>query len=88
MDGVKLKEALKDNSSLSYSTISMVAIANIMKFVVVSLEMDMKTLDYYYKIDVESLLNSAIPDDEIETLQKQGWSFTEDNKSLVLYLKS
>ncbi len=82
-----LKEALKDNQ-LSYSTISAAAMANIIPFANVELKMDEESLDYYYKINVEDLLASDMPNDELETLKSQGWSFSDDSKSLIVYLNN
>ena len=82
-----LKDKLGDNE-ISYSAIKYCTLINIMKFVNISLEMDRQTFDYYYKIDVDELLNSEITDDEFEILDDQGWAFSDDDKSLILYLKS
>lgn len=83
----KLKEALKDNE-ISYSSVDTSELYNIFRFATVNLEMDNKTLDYYYEINAEELANSDLPDAELETLKKQGWAFSENNKFLVLYLKN
>ena len=42
----------------------------------------------YYQIDVDDLVNSNMPKEEIETLKEQGWSFSNDEKSLILFLKN
>lgn len=81
-----LKEALKGNE-ISYSSVSAAELSNIYKFVGFDLEMDNKTLDYYYEISVENLINSDFPSSELKTLKKQGWAFTKDEKSIILYLK-
>lgn len=83
----KLKEALKDNK-ISYSSVETKELYNIFKFAYVNLQMDNKTLDYYYEIDAEELGNSELPDSELETLKKQGWAFSDNKKSLILYLKN
>ena len=83
----ELKEALESNT-LSYSRVDTSALVNIMKFVDVKLEMDRHTLDYYYKMSVAELVKSEMPTDELETLKKQGWSFSDDKKSLIVYLKN
>lgn len=82
-----LKSGL-DGNTLSYSNIRATELANIMKFVDVKLNIDKTTLDYFYEIYVDDLLRSEIPNDEIETLKNQGWSFSNDNKKLLLYLKN
>lgn len=83
----ELKNAL-DSNTLSYSLINASALANIMRFVDARLQIDKHTFDYYYEIDVNDLLKSDMPKEEIETLKKQGWSFDNDKKSLILYLKN
>lgn len=81
----ELETALKDNT-LSSSSVSFPALANIMKFVDVKLLMDKRTLDYYYEINVDDLLKSEMPIEELETLKKQGWSFSESKETLILFL--
>lgn len=83
----ELKNALDENT-LSYGSISASALANIMKFVYVRLQMDKNTFDYYYEMNVNELLKSKMPTEELETLKNQGWSFNSDKKSLILYLKN
>ena len=78
----KLREALKDNK-ISYSSVETKELYNLFMFTTVNLQMDMKSLDYYYIMDVEELVNSDMPEDELETLKNQGWAFTEDGKNLV-----
>lgn len=82
-----LKEALKGNT-LSYSRLQMSEMANIMRFANVELKMDESSLDYYYIIDVNELVKSEMPNDELEVLKRQGWSFSIDNSKLILYLKN
>jgi hypothetical protein len=48
--------------------------------------MDRGTLDYYYSIDVNELLASNMPVEDLDDLKKQGWSLTENDKNLVLYI--
>lgn len=83
----EIEEKLSGNT-LSYNKISMSALANIMKFVNVELEMDEKSLDYYYVIDIDKLSKSQMPKDELGTLKSQGWSFSDDKKFLILFLKN
>ena len=70
----ELKELLKDNSSEEKHKIDASALVNIGKFSFVSLQMDNKTLDYYYEIDMDDLLSSEMPQEEYEVLKDQGWS--------------
>lgn len=80
-----LKNALGDNE-VSKHAIGAAEISNIMSYVNVSLEMDRGTLDYYYSIDVASLLASDMPVADLEDLKKQGWAFVENEKSIIIYI--
>lgn len=82
----ELREVLSGNT-LSYTTVNVASMVNIIKFVNVELQMDKHTFDYYYEIDVNKLVKSDMPKEELETLREQGWSFSNDGKSLILYLK-
>ena len=62
----ELKNAL-DGNTLSTSSVSASALANIMKFVNVELLMDIHTFDYYYEMNVDELLKSKMPTEELET---------------------
>lgn len=70
------------------SKISTADLANIMKFVNVSLQMDKDTFDYYYEIDIHELIASSISDGILDRMKKQGWSFNSDGDSLILYLEN
>ena len=74
------------SNTLSYNKISAVDLANIAKFVEVKLQMDKSTLDYYYEINVSDLAKSKITSGELETMQKQGWSFSDDSKNLIIFI--
>ena len=87
MDLGELKELLKENVP-SYSKITASELATIMSFVDVTLEMDRKTLDYFYKMDVDDLLKSSISNNVMEQIKNQGWSFSDDGKSLIVFLKN
>jgi hypothetical protein len=50
--------------------------------------MDRRTFDYYYEMKVDELLKSEFPKEELETLKNQGWSFSDGNKNLILYLNN
>lgn len=86
MDKDELYELFKD-SRKSKKEVSAAAIANINKFTDVSLRMDGRTLDYYYEVYVDSLLQSNIPKAEIKVMEEQGWMITKDKKNLRIYLK-
>jgi hypothetical protein len=80
-----LKKSLGDNKVTKYP-ITAAEVSNIMAYTNVSLEMDRGTLDYYYSIDVQSLLESDMPISDLDDLKKQGWAFVEDDKYLILYI--
>lgn len=80
-----LKDTLSSNT-LYYGSISSSAMINIMKFVNVKLLMDERTFEYYYEIDVDELLKSDFPKEELETLKNQGWSFSKNRDKLILFL--
>lgn len=85
MDLEKIKAIIGDNT-LSYAKISSFDVANIMEHVNVKLYMDDATLDYYYGININDLVSSDIVENDIENLKKQGWSFSDDNTKLIIYL--
>ena len=85
MDLENLKEAL-DGNELGVHHVSAAEVSNIMSYVNVSLEMDRTTLDYYYSIDVKSLLSSEMPISDLDDLKKEGWAFSKDGKELIVYL--
>jgi hypothetical protein len=80
-----LKKSLGGNKVTKYP-ITAAEVSNIMAYTNVSLEMDRGTLDYYYSIDVNELLASDMPVDDLEDLKKQGWSLTQNDKDLILYI--
>ena len=86
MDKDELYELFKDNTKTK-KKVSAAAVANINKFADVSLRMDGRTLDYYYEVYVDSLLQSKIPKAEIKAMEEQGWMITKDKKNLRIYLK-
>jgi hypothetical protein len=46
--------------------------------------LDKNTLDYFYEIDIDELLESEMPDDEYEVLKDQGWSIDRDKLKIFL----
>ena len=84
----ELIDILKDNKLGDKFKISASSLANIMKFVNVSLEIDRRTLDYYYKIDINSLIHTDFPREEYEVLKEQGWSISNDRNNVVIYLRN
>lgn len=86
MSKEELKELLKNNSTEVMHELSASDLVDIKEFVNVSLEIDRKTFDYYYKIDIDELLKSEMPTEEFNKLKNQGWSIFEDK--VILFLKS
>lgn len=80
----ELIDLLKDNSIDKKNPINACALANISRFTNVLLQMDRKTLDYYYEIDINDLLSSQLPKDEYEVMKSQGWSIRENK--IILYI--
>ena len=86
MSKEELKELLKNNSTEVMHELSASDLVDIKEFANVSLEIDRKTFDYYYKIDIDELLKSEMPTEEFDKLKNQGWSIFEDK--IILFLKS
>jgi hypothetical protein len=80
----ELKELFKDNKLSDSKKISAAALANIMKFAMVNLRMDDKTLDYYYEVDIDELLESEMPNEEYGIMKEQGWTLNENNLNILL----
>ena len=85
MTRLDLENALEGNSGRG-GQISMKEMSNITPFVNVSLEIDRGTLEYYYQIDIEELLKSKMPKDELEAIKSQGWKISNSNRKLILFL--
>ena len=58
-------------------------IVQIQKYVNATLEMNRDKLAYYYKINVEDLANSNIPDELLNEMVKEDWQLSEDKKVLT-----
>lgn len=84
MTSAELKELFKGNKKSDSKRISAAAVANINKFATVNLRMDDKTLDYYYEVDIDELVDSEMPKDEYGVMKEQGWKI-KANK-LIIYL--
>ena len=85
MNKEELEKEIGSNT-LSAANIQATTLANIGKFVKVSLLMDKDSLDYYYEIDVDELLSSKMPTMELGMLKKGGWSFSKDKKKIIVFL--
>jgi hypothetical protein len=84
MTNTELKELFKGNKKSDSKRISAAALANIGKFATVNLRMDDKTLDYYYEVNIDELLESEMPKAEYEVMKEQGWKIKANN--LIIYL--
>jgi hypothetical protein len=81
----ELNNAIGGNEVTS-SHISMAEVANIMMYVKVNLELDGGTLEHYYSINVEELLNSQMPASDLDDLKNQGWAYDGKKENLIIYL--
>lgn len=61
-------------------------VTNIMMYVQVILELDRGTLEHYYKINVDELLDSQMPVSDLDDLKEQGWAYDEKKENLIIYL--
>jgi hypothetical protein len=84
MTNAELKELFKGNKKSDSKKITAAALTNIAKFVMPNLCMDDKTLDYYYEVGIDELLESDMPLAEYEVMKEQGWKIKGNN--LVIYL--
>lgn len=80
----ELIELLKDNNLNEKHHISAAALANIVRFANVSLQMDGDTLDYYYEVDIDELVESEMPQAEFTVMKDQGWGIK--NNKLLIYI--
>lgn len=76
----ELNNAIGGNEVTS-NHISMAEVTNIMMYVKVSLELDSGTLEHYYSINVEELLNSQMPASDLDDLKNQGWAYDEKKRT-------
>ena len=77
------------NSAIGYNKIEFrkigaAEISDLMRYVNVSLEID-NSLDYYYEINIEELLDSDAPLSILDSLKEQGWAFDKNKKNIVIY---
>jgi hypothetical protein len=61
-------------------------VANIMMYVEVNLELDRGTLEHYYRINVDELLNSQMPVSDLDDIKSQGWAYDETRENLIIFL--
>ena len=80
----ELKDLLGDKPSLIPRKIMAKTLANLTRFVDVTIKINSETLDYYYEIDADDLVNSKLPREEYDVLKDQGWSLVENK--IIIYL--
>ena len=81
----ELNEAVGENE-VTTRHVSTSEVANIMMYVQVNLELDRGTLEHYYRISVDELLNSKMPVSDLDDLKSQGWAFDENRDNLIIFL--
>lgn len=81
----ELDKTIGDNNVTS-NHISMAEVTNIMMYVNVNLELDSGTLEHYYSINVDELLNSKMPVSDLDDLKNQGWAYDRRKENLIIYL--
>lgn len=74
------------NNKVIKGAISAAKLMNLGLYVTVNLEMDYGTLDYYYSINVDDLLNSEMPITDLEDLKEQGWAYDETRDNIIIFL--
>jgi hypothetical protein len=82
----EFKSAIEDNKVIARH-VTTAEIAKITPYAHVNLEIDSGTLDYYYSINLEELLDSDIPGDTLDDIKDQGWAFDEKKENIIIYLK-
>ena len=80
----ELKDLLGNKPSLVPRKIMAKTLANLTRFVDVTIRINSETLDYYYEIDADDLVNSKLPREEYDVLKDQGWSLVENK--IIIYL--
>jgi hypothetical protein len=81
----ELDKTIGDNDVTS-NHISMGEVTNIIMYVNVNLELDSGTLEHYYSINVDELLNSKMPVSDLDDLKNQGWAYDRKKENLIIYL--
>ena len=81
----EIMEALEGNE-IAYRKIGSEEISNIMAYVPILLKIDEKTQDYFYQIDIEDLMESDMPTDDLADLKEEGWSIDDSESFLILYI--
>lgn len=83
MDKQSLIDKLKGNEPMVVH-VGDVSLSDIYRFAPIEIKMDRQTMDYYWSINVDKLLDNNITEDNANTLKDQGWAYV--NGELVLYM--
>jgi hypothetical protein len=81
-----LEEKLGGNK-LVYGSVPMDVMCELSERVNVMLEMDTATMDYFYRVSVDELMESGAPIRLLDELRDEGWAFDSSRKNIELYLK-
>lgn len=79
-------EEIFGNNKVTFSKVEIGDLIDITKYVSLDIKMDKVSLDYYYIINVNELLTSAMPIEILKRMGKNGWSFDEEQENLILYI--
>jgi len=81
----ELNKAIRENE-VTTRHVTTAEVINLMMYVRVNLEMDRETLEHYYSINVEELLNSQMPTSDLDDIKNQGWAFDKEKKNIIIFL--
>jgi hypothetical protein len=81
----ELDSAIGDNE-VTTRHVTTAEVANLMMYIQVNLELDRGTLEHYYSINVDELLDSQMPVSDLDDLKSQGWAYDETRENLIIYL--
>jgi hypothetical protein len=81
----EFKSAIEDNKVIT-KHVTAADIANITPYAHINLEIDSETLDYFYSINLEELLDSDVPNDILDEIKNQGWALDKSKKNIIIYL--
>lgn len=83
----EVEEKLGENK-LIYGSVPVGLLVGLSEMVNVSLEMDSKTQDYFYRIGVDELIGSGASDELLDELRDGGWALDSSKENIELYLKA
>ena len=79
-----IESILKDNQP-SKKVLSASEMVNIMSYVNPKVEIDRNSMEYYYKISINDLVNSDMPLSDLDDLKNEGWSIDTNSESIILF---